>query len=330
MSKNKESELEVAELSEDMEMIGPGVMLRDARIKLKMSQEDIALRLNFKISLVKDIEEDNLDKSLPATYNRGYLSSYAKVVGVDKEDVLASYDALGAAHIQRSEMQSFSKATAKQAEHSRLMWISYFIVAVLIGLTVMWWVQESRDKPKVLPTAAEPSEITKISEESDASTIAPKLSPAGETDEQVQVTQDAVEQKPADTPIKAQESVTESSSQSTALQPQSSNEQATTLESVVIAENALTNDESTAVESSSTAVFTFAGDCWVNIFDATGERIAWGVKKTGYVMTVTGVAPLKVTLGKPELASIEFNGEPVDMSAFNVGNIAKFTLPLSP
>jgi cytoskeleton protein RodZ len=79
----------------------------------------------------------------------------------------------------------------------------------------------------------------------------------------------------------------------------------------------------------STVVFTFSGDCWVNIYDATGERIAWGVKKLGYVMTITGKAPLKVTLGKPELAAIAFNGKQVDMSSFNVGNIAKFTLPLS-
>ena len=60
-------------------------------------------------------------------------------------------------------------------------------------------------------------------------------------------------------------------------------------------------------------MFTFNGDCWVNIYDATGERIAWGVKKLGYVMTITGKAPLKVTLGKPELAAIAFNGKKVDM-----------------
>ncbi len=80
----------------------------------------------------------------------------------------------------------------------------------------------------------------------------------------------------------------------------------------------------------STAVFTFSGDCWVNIFDATGERIAWGVKKSGYVMTIQGKPPLKVTLGKPELASIVFDAQLVDMSTFNVGNIAKFDLPLNP
>ncbi|MBL4822572.1 MAG: DUF4115 domain-containing protein, partial [Colwellia sp.] len=75
--------------------------------------------------------------------------------------------------------------------------------------------------------------------------------------------------------------------------------------------------------------FTFSGDCWVNIYDATGERIAWGVKKLGYVMTITGKAPFKVTLGKPELAEIYFNDTPVDMLSFNAGNIAKFTLPLT-
>ncbi|RHW77703.1 RodZ domain-containing protein [Colwellia sp. RSH04] len=326
MNKKKQSELEVAELSEDMEMIGPGAMLRDARVKLKKSQEDIALRLNFKISLVQDIEADNLDKSLPATYNRGYLASYAKIVGVDKEDVLASYDALGAAHIQRSEMQSFSKATAKQAEHSRLMWISYFIVAVLIGLTVMWWVQESRDKAKVLPEAAAPSEITKVSEENVDSTsvvVPPEVSPRGTT------------VKPAESDATIAEDVL---AEQSILEP--NDEQVVSLEGQTIqtsdkdaniaSKNTMTETNTLDIITESTAIFTFAGDCWVNIYDATGERVAWGVKKAGYVMTVSGQAPLKVTLGKPELAAIEFNGEVIDMSTFNVGNIAKFTLPLSP
>jgi cytoskeleton protein RodZ len=77
-------------------------------------------------------------------------------------------------------------------------------------------------------------------------------------------------------------------------------------------------------------VFTFSGDCWVNIYDATGKRIAWGVKKAGYVMTIQGKAPLRVTVGKPELTRVVFNDEAVDMSPFNVGNIAKFTLPVVP
>ena len=45
-------------------------------------------------------------------------------------------------------------------------------------------------------------------------------------------------------------------------------------------------------------------------------------------MTIKGKAPLRITVGKPELTSIVFNGQAVDMSSFDVGNIAKFNLPI--
>jgi cytoskeleton protein RodZ len=45
-------------------------------------------------------------------------------------------------------------------------------------------------------------------------------------------------------------------------------------------------------------------------------------------MTIQGKAPLRITVGKPELTSIIFNDQPVDMSAFDIGNIAKFNLPI--
>ncbi|RGP39415.1 hypothetical protein BPTFM16_02946 [Altererythrobacter insulae] len=46
-------------------------------------------------------------------------------------------------------------------------------------------------------------------------------------------------------------------------------------------------------------------------------------------MTIQGEAPLRITIGKPELTSITFNGQPVDMSTFETGNIAKFNLPMA-
>jgi len=135
------------ELFEDMEMISPGQMLREARKKIGLSQEQVAEKLNFRLSFVENLENDIFDQSLPATFNRGYLCNYAKLVSVASEDILASYDALGAAQIQRSEMQSFSNLTVKQTEHSRLMWVSYLVIAILIGSTVMWWLQDIKQFP---------------------------------------------------------------------------------------------------------------------------------------------------------------------------------------
>ena len=291
---------QITELSEDMEMVSPGAMLRDARKALSLSQEHISSKLNFKVALVNDLENDIFDPSMPVTFNRGYLVNYAKLVAVDVEDVLASYDALDAASIQRTELLSFSKETTKQAEHSRVMWLSYLIIAILIGLTVLWWQQESDQQ-------ATDSASTEFNAED--------KSDAQQTELDGELTTLSATQRDASLTANV-----------TTVQPLVAS--ATPAVSKTV--NNVTASEviEEKLPALSTAVFTFNGDCWVNIYDATGERIAWGVKKSGYIMTIEGKAPLLITVGKPELTSIVFNGKAVDMSAFNQGNIAKFTLPL--
>ena len=296
---------EFTELSEDMEMVSPGTMLREARKALSLSPEHIANKLNFKIDLVKNIENDVFDPNMPATFNRGYLTNYAKLVSVEVEDVLASYDALDAASIQRSEMLSFSKETSKQAEHSRVMWLSYFIIAVLFGLTVLWWQQQSNHQESTqLPVLA-----------SDLSTDA-KVLQSGNSN--------ITETTPAINEIVIEQNLKVETTNTSALEQLNMNQEVTDAEDV--SQELKTPQEPLL----SKAVFTFSGECWVNIYDATGKRIAWGVKKAGYVMTIQGKAPLRVTVGKPELTRVVFNDEAVDMSPFNVGNIAKFTLPVVP
>jgi len=303
----------ITELSEDMEMVSPGAMLREARKALSFSQDHIANKLNLKVTLIQNIENDAFDPSMPVTFNRGYLSNYAKLVDVDVEDVLASYDALDAASIQRSEMLSFSKETSKQAEHSRVMWLSYFIVAVLVGLTVLWWQQESSQQAEnsVNDVVANINKAIDSDSAQEQDKVNVELETTGDTPE----------------PIIQPVPTVEEDNQSVLT---TANDQVSTEDKLTITvENTKINEVIPAQEAPlSTAVFTFKGDCWVNIYDATGERIAWGVKKAGYVMTIQGKAPLRITVGKPELTSIVFNDQAVDMSIFDTGNIAKFNLPI--
>ena len=303
---------QITELSEDMELVGPGSMLREARKALSFSREYIASKLNFKLALVENIENDIFDPATPVTFNRGYLANYAKLVGIDVVDVLASYDALDAANIQRTELLSFSKETTKQAEHSRVMWLSYLIVAVLVGLTILWWQQESNQQG---------SNNTNISLNAPSSQLAPS---SKDTD-----TQNTEVKADNSTSVQVTNDISLASDTAEVSLPATTEaEQGIADEVTVPADNIVKEAVVTETPTISTAIFTFNGDCWVNIFDATGERIAWGVKKSGYVMTIQGKAPLRITVGKPELTSIVFNGEAVDMSVFNVGNIAKFNLPI--
>jgi cytoskeleton protein RodZ len=73
----------------------------------------------------------------------------------------------------------------------------------------------------------------------------------------------------------------------------------------------------------------FSENCWVDVVDAEGNRVAFGTKQAGYVMQLTGKAPFVVTLGNPSVVKINFNQQAVDMSALPAGRVAKFTIPES-
>jgi cytoskeleton protein RodZ len=310
-SQNEAFDNSSEELSEDMEVMGPGQILSDARKKMGFTQEDVASKLNFRITLVDEIESEVFDTSMPETFNRGYLRNYAKLVNVSQEDVMASYEQLNIAKTQASELQSFSKGAEKLAENNRIMWISYVILAILIGSTVVWWMQNNTEQ-LLKETVEIKSELTGEKQQPDLLVQAKSSS----------ILTPVVEKTDTDNIIEEASVATEELSQ----------ESLNITTPVAQVENLQVNEVTEITESEATltnVTFTFSGDCWVNISDATGERIAWGVKKLGYVMKISGQAPFNVTLGRPELVAINISDEIIDMSQFNVGNIAKFTLPVS-
>jgi len=305
------------DINEDIEVVGPGHLLCQAREKAGLTQEQVAEKLNFRLALVKEIESDQFDHSLPETFNRGYLKNYAKLVNVPSEDVLASFETLNVAKQQGAEMQSFSRQTEKQAENNRLMWATYLILAGLVASTIIWWMQTSEST--VQPSTSVESNTSETNEQqiqTEADTVDTQESSIEVTESlnQVNDEQDSVKELLSQEGLESQ----------TAKNNQVINE--------AVEQSPPANEQLLAVEKENEFVsleFTFSGDCWVNIYDATGERLAWGIKKGGYVMTISGKAPFKVTLGKPELVSLKYQENTVDLSKFSRGNIAKFELPLT-
>lgn len=307
MSKKRQTEL-----TEDMEVIGPGQMLAEARISLKLSQQDIAKTLNFTVSSVKSIEKDQFDSKLSVTFTRGYLKSYAKLVNVPVEDVLYSFELLEVAAVQQAEMQSFSRTTEKRAENNRLIWFSILVVALLVASTVVWWIQEREQVTKTIPFEH------KTSEKQQATDL---VNTGKDTNSQI----NNAGSSGTDSTVTA---VTNISPEVVKVDEKNDLTNKKALDQAsILSKNTKTGQ---AKSSLTTVIFNFSGDCWVNISDATGERVAWGIKKADYIMKISGVAPFNITLGKPELVTIKFAGEAVDMSQFSAGNIAKFTLPLNP
>ena len=301
---------------EDVNVTGPGNILSEARIQSGLSIDDVANKLNFRVILVKNIEADVFDSTLPDTYNRGYLKNYAKLVNVSISDVIGMYEKLNVFQGHHIEMQSFSRGTMKKAENNMLMWITYLILAIFIGFTVMWWLQDD----KTPSTQKETASIVEV----DNNVTEVNKNTAFENQSNVETIVENTISNPV--PAIADELL---NAQLPKILDESNSESLTVNNGVDVPlePEVLTLDQSTLTK----VKFTFAGDCWVNIYDALGDRIAWGIKKSGYVMTIDDAkTPLKITIGKPELVKINFSGESVDMSAFPKGHIAKFNLPLSP
>ncbi|WOH37228.1 DUF4115 domain-containing protein [Thalassotalea fonticola] len=310
MSDNQEP----IDISDDIVVIGPGQMLRDARTALGLSEAEVAEHLNLRLALIADIENEQFDANIPSTFLRGYLKNYARFVGVSQADIIASYEMLAVAEKQGGEMKSFSQSTRKKAENNRLMMTIYFIGFALVALFIVWWWQESN------VTAQEV--VENIPEQTQTSTPSKIEVPQVATDAAATNTSELTEEEPADKAFEQH--------MANNVEPQNSDTESVEVSKIeTLPSVAVTAPVTEQVSQLEQLVFQFSGDCWVNIFDADGERLAWGIKKADYIMTLNGKAPFSITLGKPELVSIDYNEVAIDMNQFQQGQIAKFTWPKS-
>ena len=67
----------------------PGAMLRTARESAGMSVEQVADKLHLLQSVVNSLEKDCYDRIRGETFVRGYLRNYARLLGIDADEVLS-------------------------------------------------------------------------------------------------------------------------------------------------------------------------------------------------------------------------------------------------
>jgi cytoskeleton protein RodZ len=72
---------------------------------------------------------------------------------------------------------------------------------------------------------------------------------------------------------------------------------------------------------------SFSADSWVELYDASGQRVFFDLGSANSVRSLTAAAPLKVFFGFADGVQLELNGEPVVVPAqMRHGNVARFTV----
>ncbi|NOJ24509.1 cytoskeleton protein RodZ [Vibrio coralliilyticus] len=316
--------------------IEAGTILKQKREELGLTQQQVADRLRLRRSIIENIELNQFESEQVATFTRGYLRSYARVVGIKESVVLCALDDCGEAQHEEHEMQSFSQKTNKEKHDSRIMTLTWGIFAIIVGISSVWWWQNQENSAVELTTATE--QEMKIEQELaenkelDFAAVEPSL--INESPEGQQVVEQPLEE--VTTPVETATAEPEIVEQPTEVaqeitepaEPEVVTEQVT--EPVVVAEQKQPEKES--ANSSEPVVanlleMSFSDDCWIQVKDATGKTLATGIKKAGQDLQVSGERPYNVILGAPENVSMTLSSEPVDLSGYTSGKVARFTLP---
>ncbi|MEJ6476680.1 RodZ domain-containing protein [Pseudoalteromonas piscicida] len=280
--------------SPEQELPSLGQTLATARQNAGISFAEIESRLKMTHAQLTKLEQDDYQDLGPETFVRGYIKNYATLLGLNPVDVLAMYQSPEVPP-QKKRMQSFSRRTHKEAHDNRLMMVSYIVLAIVLGSSAFWFWQTNTAEPEmaqesaVTALEAPETDITNTQEEAQNAAIEQTI------DTDVQDTQ------PVNTPEASASNIAETKPQ----------------------------EQVKREPGLSTVVMYFNEESWVEMFDATQERVAFGVKKAGYTMTVEGKAPFSVILGKHRAVEVTLDGKPVTLPEFTKNRLAKFNLPLA-
>lgn len=82
--------------SEQLDLVAPspGVLLKAAREARNLPEREVAERLNWLPRYVQSIEADDYSVWRSATFVRGYVKAYGRLLGVDETKLMQSFDGL--------------------------------------------------------------------------------------------------------------------------------------------------------------------------------------------------------------------------------------------
>ncbi|MGR5556945.1 cytoskeleton protein RodZ [Vibrio fortis] len=295
-----------------------GTILKNRRESLGLTQQQVSSRLKLRVSLIQQIEDNQFDSDQVATFMRGYVRSYAKYVNLDEKVVLEALDHAGDVQHQEQEMMSFSRKTKTEKHNSRIMLLTWSIFAVIAGISSLWWWQNQQQD-----TLSQ----SFVAEDTAEEVVVDDLS-----DDQLTTSLDLIE---AETPVVEAPQVVDSEVMADAsvvtetMEADVAPEVEVTAEPVVaavgteVAEPEVVTPEPVSNE----LVMQFSSDCWIQVKDATGRTLSTGIKKAGQSLNLSGETPYKVVIGAPEAVSMTFASEPVDLSGYTSGKVARITLP---
>jgi cytoskeleton protein RodZ len=147
--KNNENEEGLRKISSSAK--GPGLRLKEARLARNLKRYDIAKRMCLSVKWIKNIEHDHYSRSTALIYIKGHLRTYARLLELPVEEILAAFDSLGIEEeFERIKEENLMNhfipraistlSYSKPPSSRRLMrWVTAFTVIAAVLWLGIWW-----------------------------------------------------------------------------------------------------------------------------------------------------------------------------------------------
>lgn len=323
-----------------------GQQLKQAREKKGLSDGDIAQAQHLRPAIIQAIEACDYQQVASELFLKGYVRAYAKQVGLDDNALVADLDReLEPLRQQREEEVQANPLVDIERRRRRKRRIAKVVLLLAVVALAAYLAYA------FLLSSAEPPTRTGAAEslQSEPAAQAPTVSDstAAATSEAIPVEPESEEEAAdvAESPAEDSEpeileepaaggsdgaiAATVGSAETAETLPSASAE-SEPVSSMAVVEPEVPETPAAPVAASDAGrlQIRFEADCWVQVSDAAGNRLVNSLQRDGDQVDVTGEAPLRVVIGAVDaVASIQFGGQPVNMSEYRVvNNRTEFTL----
>ncbi|HGJ65251.1 TPA: helix-turn-helix domain-containing protein [bacterium] len=120
-------------------MASLGEQLRNTRESKNISLEDASKDVKISMRYLKALEEGDYSEFPAQTYIKGFLTNYAKYLGLDPKSMLAQYSKLMLPKDDEIENFTPKRAQRRLARKRVVMLVIVLILALCSLVAVMWW-----------------------------------------------------------------------------------------------------------------------------------------------------------------------------------------------
>lgn len=343
---------------------GPGSALKAAREALSVSEREVADALNLPLNVVEAMEANDYENLPPAVFTRGYLRSYAKLLELDPEAIIARFPESAQPEVTlTAEMVAVDPT--RQWLRKQPVWLrgaAIGVVSILAITLAVWLWPDADEAPDVVPVNAEaviaPADVESATEpvpnEPSGSAVSAQAADVSGTvvDEAqgsaVQLAEVA-EQPVTPRQTEAMESVGREISSPPESRDDSST-QADQSPGLTAAGNTPVPSEPPQSDTSVAAAedvasaptppgmrrispfgddvlsISFVQDCWVDVKDRDGNRLYGDLNRAGTTIQLIGRAPFRVLLGYAPGAQMTFNDDVIELTRYTRNNVASLTV----